>query len=126
MGDKKPTAALWWMTIWALSAWVLLTADLLLGPGNDYDYAQALTFAAEMADERDRLLTELEKYKGNQTMDEVTQQITRTLRWMKRDMDFRREQTGLDGDAQSPEMVLAGELLAELEAGNIQCRRTEK
>ena len=56
-------------------------------------------------------------------MNEVTEQIAKTLRWMKTDMDFRRMQTGLDGEPLSPEMELAGRLLDDLEAGRIECRR---
>ncbi len=57
------------------------------------------------------------------TFEEATQQVLRAIRWMKRDMDFRREQTGLDGDALSPEMQDVCRLISEMEAGTLNVTR---
>ena len=43
---------------------------------------------------------------------------------MAADMDFRRQQTGPDGDPLSPEMVVVHELLDDLAAGRIRCVKT--
>lgn len=58
-------------------------------------------------------------------MNEVTRQITETIRLMVEDWNAHRDQgdTGLDADPLSPEIQLAGALLADLEAGRIECRR---
>ena len=53
--------------------------------------------------------------------DDVTQAIHTSLSWMAADMNYRREQTGLDGDPLSPEMILVHELLGDLAAGRIRC-----
>ena len=58
-------------------------------------------------------------------MNDITRKITDTLRWMKADLDFHRAQTGLDSDPLSPAMQVAGEILADLEAGRIRCERVE-
>lgn len=54
-------------------------------------------------------------------MRDVTEEITQTLEWMVADMDFRRRQTGLDSDGQSPQWEMAKALLANLKAGKIEC-----
>lgn len=56
-------------------------------------------------------------------MNEVTQQLAETLYWMIEDMNYRREQTGLEETPRSPEMQLAIELRDDLLAGRIECRR---
>ncbi len=56
--------------------------------------------------------------------EDVTQEITTTLTWIVADMNYRREQTGLEGAPLSYEMQVAQKLLDDLRAGRIQCRRT--
>lgn len=56
---------------------------------------------------------------------DVTVEIRDTLAWMVADMNHRREQTGLDGDVKSPEMRMAEQLLDDLRAGRIECRRLD-
>jgi hypothetical protein len=58
-------------------------------------------------------------------MEDATSEILHTLEWMIQDMEFRRDQTGLDGDAMSPEMAVAHRLLGELRQGRIACYRGE-
>lgn len=57
--------------------------------------------------------------------EDVTGEIRDTLSWMIEDMNARRDQgpNGLDPDPLSPEMQKAMQLLEELRAGRIECRR---
>jgi len=56
-------------------------------------------------------------------VNEVTEQLAGTLRWMIADMNHRREDTGLVDVPLSPEMQLAQDLLNDLDAGRIECQR---
>jgi hypothetical protein len=60
------------------------------------------------------------------TFEEATQEVKRAIKWMKRDMDFRRSQTGLDGDALSPEMQDVRRIIAEMEAGTLIVTRVRQ
>jgi len=74
----------------------------------------------------DALAGAAEAFHGEDVREDVTDQIQVSLDWMAADMDFRRQQTGLDADPLSPEMVLVHELLADFEAGRIECIRREE
>lgn len=54
---------------------------------------------------------------------DVTPDIANTLRWMIADMNFRRQQTGMEETPLSPEMQTAQAQLDEMDAGLIQCVR---
>jgi hypothetical protein len=56
---------------------------------------------------------------------DVSEDIENTLSWMIEDLDARRDQgpNGLDPGPLSPQMQLAHDLLADLRAGKIVCRR---
>jgi len=56
---------------------------------------------------------------------DATEQIRSTLAWMIAEMNFRREQTGMEDAPSSPEMLLAMELLRDIESGQIECRRVQ-
>ncbi len=56
---------------------------------------------------------------------DVIADVRETLEWMVADMNFRRQQTGLESDPVSPEMQKAMALLEDLRAGRIECRRME-
>jgi len=56
----------------------------------------------------------------------VTQDFIDTLDWMTQDMNYRREQTGLEAAPLSPEMQKAEALLADLRAGRIECLRANQ
>lgn len=60
------------------------------------------------------------------TFEEATQEMKRTIKWMERDMSFRRSQTGMDGDALSPEMQDVRRIIAELEAGTLIVTRVRQ
>jgi len=57
--------------------------------------------------------------------EDVTEKIQTSLSWMAADMDFRRRETGLEAEPQSPEMKLVHDLLADFEAGRIRCVKKE-
>ena len=48
-----------------------------------------------------------------------TDRVTETLRWMVADMNFRREQTGMEHEALSPEMMIAMSLLEAFDEGRL-------
>lgn len=54
-------------------------------------------------------------------MNQITQQITSTFRWMVDEMNNRRRETGMVDEPVSAEMQLAETLLAGLESGHIKC-----
>lgn len=48
-----------------------------------------------------------------------TKSLIETLSWMITDLNFRREQTGLDAAPLSPEMQTANQQLADLRSGKL-------
>lgn len=56
------------------------------------------------------------------TPTDVTDEVLRALTWMKRDMDYRREQTGMS-ETISPEMLHVNQIIAEMQAGTLQVTR---
>ena len=59
-------------------------------------------------------------------MNHVTAEILHTRDWMIADMNFRREQTGMEGTPLSPEMGIAMKLRDEPASGAIVAERRER
>lgn len=55
--------------------------------------------------------------------DDVTGQVHTSLSWMAASMDYRRQESGLEAEPQSPEMKLVHELLEDFAAGRIRCTK---
>lgn len=54
---------------------------------------------------------------------DATNEVLASMDWMIDDLNFRRQQTGLDSDPLSPEIQKAMAVRDELRAGRIECRR---